>query len=158
VATPASQNVTLQVWILFRTPARSYFFRFIFLIDCRVLYTRAMLLRPVVLAAAKHRKNPAWMAQGLTNAKLEDHIALRVCLMCVDIIHALVTNIHDNLYIVYILSTGSQHGIFIVSGLELYSVTPCVIQWRPLTSIRYLFLCPDSCSRRIVRFSGRAVQ
>ena len=88
VATPASQNVTLQVWILFLTLARSYFFRFIFLIDCRVLYTRAMLLRPVVLAAAKNRKNPAWMAQGLTNAKLEDYIALRVCLMCVDIVHA----------------------------------------------------------------------
>jgi hypothetical protein len=98
------------------------------------------------------------MAQGLTSAKLEHHIALRVCLMCVDIVRALVTNIHDSLYIVYILSTGGQHGIFIVSGLEQYSVTPRVIRWMPLTSIRYLFLCPDSCSRRIVRFSGLVVQ
>ena len=66
----------------------------------RFLYIRILLLRPTLLSAAQNRYHLSKRVD-LGQLKLEEHLALKVCGLCISTVHTLVTHLNENLDAVY---------------------------------------------------------
>ncbi|GLA81450.1 hypothetical protein AtubIFM56815_005101 [Aspergillus tubingensis] len=66
----------------------------------RFLYIRILLLRPTLLSAAQNRHH---LSKGvdLGQLRLEEHLAMKVCGLCISTVHTLVTHLNENLDAVY---------------------------------------------------------
>ena len=67
----------------------------------RFLYIRALLLRPVLLAAVQGRNADPLPQNILSDARLEQQIIIRICTLCVSTVHALAAHLQGNLNVVY---------------------------------------------------------
>ncbi|KUJ21336.1 uncharacterized protein LY89DRAFT_715544 [Mollisia scopiformis] len=70
------------------------------ILQCRRLYVRALLLRPVLLSAAQaHKSNPFHPATS--SNELGERVATQVCIKCIETVHELVTAIYSSLHVNY---------------------------------------------------------
>ncbi|KAE8443487.1 hypothetical protein EG329_001798 [Mollisiaceae sp. DMI_Dod_QoI] len=70
------------------------------ILQCRFLYVRAFLLRPLLLSAVQASKDASLNPKSSAE-ELGERVALQVCVKCIENVHELVTAIYSSLHVNY---------------------------------------------------------